>query len=223
MNQYYNKKGGGACVGTSGFKNRRVRYVMDLRSGKEPEVTPKAKLYFAVGKALEPVIMENAGYDPKLLLGDRLEVRVPVNGGVVLTGHPDALDEDGKWVIECKTMRDFAYRKMIATSFFLQFPQYLVQGAVYAKGTGAEGVIYLCLNKDASEIHRVRVEAWELEDYWKTAVENAELIQQWKDKKNLPGNAVIKGQPPFWCHENYCLRHFCRYNFINRRLYFKTK
>jgi len=187
------------------------QYVMLLRSGEEPELTVRQKLYFAVGKRLEPVIAEHAGYPLNILFNDSCKVEIPINNDILLTGHPDG--EFQNWVIECKTMRSFAYRKARDRGLDVQFPQYLVQVSVYVKGLNAQGVIFLCLDKDASEITELRFRSEELEPYWQKAVANAEKIARWVGKTRLPGRE--KGLPKWACSLAYCPLTSCRYHFAH--------
>jgi len=186
-------------------------YVMDLRDG-EPEPSAQQQIYFAVGKALEPVIMAAAGFNPNDLLDDMLGIEVDLGGGVVVTGHPDAF-LDG-WVVECKTMRSSVFKRVVTKGFEAVCPQYMIQGGVYCEALGAVGVRYLVLDKDASLLHDVRYESWEMAVYWEQAVANAEKIQQWVGKERLPGKA--EAQPYYYCLPNYCLRHSCRFNHIHK-------
>ena len=185
---------------------------MDLRRG-DPDmvVSGKQAIYFAVGKALEPVIMMAGGYDPNLLFDDKIEVRVPISKDIVITGHPDS--EVDNWVIECKTMRSFAYKKLIDTDMDTQYPQYLIQGAVYCQGRMANGVIFLCLDKDASTIYKVSYDRNALKPYWEKAVANAKLIAKWVDKTRLPGRP--DGLPYWYCLEGYCPYLECRFHHSN--------
>lgn len=187
-------------------------YVLDLRSEEPEQLSARQRLYFAVGKTLEPVIMEHAGYDPGLLFNDTILVRVDLGGGLVLTGHPDAATDD--MVIECKTMRSFAYQNMMRHGLETQFPQYLIQGSVYAKGLGKAGVKYLCLDKDASVIQEIVVPWSTLSYYWEKAVANAKKIQRWVDKKRLPGRD--KELPAWYCSLAYCRHTECYYHMVRR-------
>jgi hypothetical protein len=186
-------------------------YIIDLRDG-EPEVTPQQRIYFGVGKALEPVIMAAVGLDPGELLDDSMKVEIDLGGGVVVTGHPDAF-VDG-WVIECKTMRSSVFKKVVTQDFETVCPQYMIQGGVYCEALGAKGVRYLCLDKDASLIHEASFEAWEMAVYWDQAKVNAEQIRQWVDKERLPKKST--SLPYHYCLSTYCLRHSCRYNHVHK-------
>jgi len=187
-------------------------YILDLRDPAEDVVTPRQQLYFDVGKCLEPVIMKHSGYHASMLFGDEVEVRVDLGNGLVLTGHPDSAN--GDLVIECKTMRSFAYRMMEKNGFKTQFPQYLMQGSVYCRGLDKAGVKYLCLDKDASHIKEIIVPWSTLEPYFEKAVANARTIHRWVDKKRLPGKD--EALAPWYCSAAYCRHTDCRYHFVNR-------
>jgi hypothetical protein len=185
-------------------------YVLDIRKG-EAEITSRQKIYFAVGKALEPVIMMGAGYDPAILFNDKVEVGVDIDDGLMITGHPDSATDTH--VIECKTMRSFAWKKMVEHGLAVQFPQYLIQGSIYCKGLDKQGVIYLCLDKDASNIETIIVDWNTLEPFFLKAVETAKLIRRWVDKVRLPGRPAEL--PSWYCSKAYCHHVDCRNHYEN--------
>jgi len=110
-------------------------------------------------------------------------------------------------------MRAFAFKRMREGGLDEQFPQYLVQGAVYCKGLGRKGVKFLCLDKDDSRIESITFEADALEPYWNWAVAAALKIQSWLPLKRLPGREI--SLPPWYCSAAYCHLAECRYNFAN--------
>lgn len=187
------------------------QYIMLLRSGREGEATPRQKLYWDVGRALEPVIVKHAGYDPAALFNDSVKVEIPINDGLVLVGHPDG--EADNWTIECKTMRSVAFQDMMTGGLEHRFPGYLVQGSVYQKGRKTKGVKFLCLDKDASIIQEIQVAANALAPYWNMAVENALKIQRWLGNQKLPGKAV--DLPPWYCFSAFCSMTECRHHYNN--------
>lgn len=205
----------GGCVRAYILDKRQEAYMIanpgdpDIR----PEVTPRMQLFFDVGKALEPIICKHSGYPLSILLYDKLEIRLNLGPELTLTGHPDGMDED--WIYELKTMRSLSYKKMVATGMDAQFPSYLVQGACYCKAERKKGVRYVCLDKDASHIHKVTWEWDALEPFWKKAQANGLTIQHWLDRKNLP--ARDPALPWWYCLEAFCGHDQCRYHFSKRR------
>ena len=189
-------------------------YLYDMKLG-EPELPARTKLIFAIGKALEPVVMEHAGFPLEFLTHDTVEIRDTMLTGVVLTGHPDGEDEDS--IYEIKTMRGAAYRAMKKHGLAAQFPQYLIQAACYVVHRNKKGVRFLCLDKDSSEIHNEYFTLEELAPYYGKALYNAQTIHIWSLKKGNRYPQRDEDLPSWRCSPAYCRHTHCRFHFTKRK------
>jgi hypothetical protein len=181
--------------------------VYALQSRKAAKYSQETLLTFAIGRALEPVILEHAGYDLRRhWFNDLLESRVEVQPGLVILGHPDGADDDG-WILEAKTMRAYSWEKSKENSIKTQHPQYIHQLAAYVFGRQAPGGIFLALNKDESKILVERHSLAELEPFHQNNLQRALLAFKLRQETRLP--AKDKSLPGWACRTKYCVWQFC--------------
>jgi hypothetical protein len=198
------------------------QHTQELTGIKPREFTKNSLMVFAIGHALEPVILEAAGYDlaKHWFDQDQCEARVQVCEGAWLVGHPDGQDDHG-YILEAKTMRSLSFKKVLEKGLEEQSPQYLMQVAVYVFGRRAPGVKFLLLDKDTDSLpHEIVYSHTDLVPWLIKALEKAEQIVGAVDavhkacargtKPQFPGKP--EGMPGWACMKKYCLWWNCRYH-----------
>ena len=193
---------------------------MAIRGEKKNPHYPESELIFAIGHALEPVIIKHAGYDLSHWFSqDEGEARLELIPGVVAVGHPDAEIQDGlfKIILECKTMNPFQFKKLKTEALINSHPQYFMQLMIYVLGRNADYGRFLVLDKGDSKpkIHQETYSREELIPFYLEAQARAEKILKYATSQNkrLPGKD--KNLPNWACMKRYCQFWGCRYNEFN--------
>jgi len=183
--------------------------VMTVKGYDSQEPSRETRLTWDIGRALEPVILQYAGYDlARVWFRDQVEATVKVSDTVSIIGHPDGEYEG--WTLEAKTMRAWPFRKVKNDGLMMHYPQYLMQASIYVWGCNTRGVKFYILGKDESQIIEEVWTAEDLQPYYEKAINTALFIQRQLGKKRLPGKP--KDLPSWACQSKYCLFWQCPHN-----------
>lgn len=167
----------------------------------------KTELIFDIGSALEPVIIQHAGYDLKRhWYADQIKAIYQIEPDLLVRGHPDGEDSFNT-ILEAKTMNSFAWNACKDQGIQEKYPQYCCQGAIYSAALSKRGVIFLMLNLDRREIMKIdgefpRLTTQELRPFLDLSTEKALRIKKaYQERKLLP---KPKNLPSWACQSQYC-------------------
>jgi len=169
----------------------------------------RSRLTLELGKLMEPVILREQGYED--LLHVQKEMVLPVTRGVQIVGHPDGVwINSRRYLLEVKTMRDFAWRQARDGGIKDKYPGYFAQGSTYFVGWGCDVLRFICFNKDSSDTKEIDYEGREVAAMAARMVRKARRVACYVEAGEIPGKP---GDLAKWqCQKRYCQFWCCEYN-----------
>ncbi len=187
-------------------------------NGYQEEVDPKAKRIFAVGHALESLVVQFMKEDGFLVFhndkthSDPADFYLPLKGGV-LTGRHDILfqipGKPGLILGDIKTMNRQAYAFWRRKGTLEKYPQYIKQLTVYFKGLQTRKEIASHLNGMLAVIGFCKDDSRYAIDYFDYSEDLWEEIRERCERIFASDKPVNPGKIPAWAC-SYCgYRHIC--------------